>query len=238
MNTTNLVAEFNKKIKNLREVILSQEKTLGITQYNYAGGYQQFHPFFGMKHLGIHSRVIKEDTILPETVSPAVFRLFKNGETGGTGRDSYTVSSTSEIEAAAAEAAEVLVTLNRVKNQDLGRKCRKAQVDFWLAKEVGFEEAKVLMKKIKALADGEGQGLYSQDNPEKAFYASRELAENFWIFGKDRRAQLFEKRVGVAIPASNKEMPLLKKEIDRVLSPIKEWHGGTKATLGDIAVFK
>lgn len=233
MSKKNFSAEFNQAILNLREVIISQKDvwvktdegsyTPGFTLFNDAGNFTEHYNMLGGegRSIGIHSMIMKwdEEPISMDLIKPSdLVDCFKNGYHGNPGRDSYDIISTKKIEEAAQKVAEILKSKSKLENQELGRQCYKAKVDFWLIKTIGLEEAKELMEKLYQTPDGSGSGLYSKDNQEKAWYSRKELSESFWQFGKDRRSSLFGKRTGIAIPSSNKEMPLLEKEINRILT--------------------
>ncbi len=260
MNKKNNQAELSNLLKSLKNVIISEkdvevevQKGLGsgfdvfrpgIVVFNYAGGYNENYSMVkGGMSIGLHSRVMESDTepIIIDSVKSSDFKnLFRNGYTVGNGRDSADIISTEKIYLAALVVADFLSGIEKETNQELGRKSKKAGVDFYLSKIIGLEEATELMQRLKKIPDGSASGLYSKDNitSAKAWYVNKELIESFWIFGKDRRADLFERRTGVKIPSSNKEMPLLKAEIIRLLTPNNTFESNIKSTLiGDVVDF-
>lgn len=241
MNTEKKQAEFNDCVNVLREAILSEKDVNvkvesmwdtsykiykpGIVVFNHVDGDRDnYRMFSGGLMISLHRRVMESDKkpILLDSAKSWDFKyLFKNGATVGTGRDSATVISTEKIYAAALAVADILVGIEKAANQELGWKSQKAGVDFYLTKALGLEEAISLMKKLKELPTSFAAGRYSEDNTATgAWYAKKELFESFWQFGKDRRTDLFERRTGIHLPLSNKEMPLLKAEIDRLLEPV------------------
>lgn len=255
MNKQQQQAEFNHLVSLLKEVLIEEKDQPvvtdgfsglryalpGVIVYNYAGGYDESFCMDGGKAIVLHSKVLRSDSepITLDSVKSSEFKtLFMNGHQVGSGRDSAYVVSTEKIYAAALVVADFLSGIEKAANQELGWKSKKAGVDFYLAKILGLNEATELMNQLKQLTSGSNSGKYSTDNePSSAWYANKELIESFWIFGKDRRADIFERRTGITIPSSNKEMPLLKAEIDRILTPLPYKQENKSTLLGDVINF-
>ncbi len=236
MNNNKKNAEFDEAVKNLRETIIAEKDQLvkigflteefrpGIVMYNSAGNYfENFEMGFEGMFLSLHNMVMNSniEPIKIDSVKSFEFKeSFLNDHHFISGGKSVTIASTQKIHEAALVVANILSKVEKEKNREFGRQANKANVDFYLAKTIGLEEAVKLMRKLEELPTSCASGLYSMDNEDNnAWYSEKELIKSFWHFGKERRADLLYGRTGIRIPESNKDMPLLKKEINRLLEP-------------------